>query len=118
MLTDVRRGDIWWALVETTHPKSKVIRGFRPVLVVSGDQTNEKNVLITIAPMTTKICHADGQLRVPMLPDSHNCLDKPSLVLADQIMTVDRCTLHHWNGVASDEDMTRVETAIRAALGL
>lgn len=118
MFTDARRGDIWMASVPMTDPASKVIRGYRPVLVISSNRTNMAGALVTVAPMTSKVHHADGLMRVPLLPDAHNCLEKPSLVLTDQSMTLDRRALVGWIGCASDEDMTRVETAVRAALAL
>lgn len=118
MFTDTRRGDIWMTEVPEGQLGSRVIRGYRPALVVGSNRTNQTGVLVTIAPMTSKLQHADGLMRVPLLPDAHNCLDKPSLVLTDQIMTVDRRALVHWVGCASDDDMQRVEAAMRAALNL
>lgn len=118
MFTDTRRGDIWMAAISTDDPNNRTIRGYRPVLIISSNRTNMYGAVVTVAPMTSKIYHADGLLRVPILPDGHNCLEKPSLVLTDQIMTLDRRALVHWVGCISDEDMTRVETATRAALGL
>lgn len=118
MFMDARCGDIWITEILATDPDSRVIRGFRPVLVISSNRTNMTGALVTVAPMTSKIHHADGLMRVPLLPDAHNCLDRPSLVLTDQLMTIDRRALTHWAGVISNEDMTRVETAAKAALEL
>ena len=118
MFTDARRGDIWMASVPMADPASNVIRGYRPVLVISSNRTNMAGALVTVAPMTSKIHHADGLLRVHLLPDLRNCLERPSIVLADQIMTLERRALGAWIGRAGDEDMTRVETAVRAALAL
>lgn len=118
MYTDIRRGDIWMAEVPESSPFSRTIHGYRPVFVLSSNTTNVKGWIVTVAPMTSKMHHEDGAFRVPLTPDAHNCLDKPSLVLTDQIMTMDRRQLTHWIGVASNEDMTRVEAAAKAALGL
>lgn len=121
MFTDTRRGDIWMTEVPAIPVGfyyGRTIYGYRPVLVLSNNRTNMEGAIVTVAPMTTKLHHADGLTRVPILPDGHNCLDKPSLVLTDQIMTLDRRKLVHWVGCVSDEDMTRIEAAARAALGL
>lgn len=120
MFTDTRRGDVWFAEIPENPriPYSRVIRGYRPVLVISSNRTNLTGSVVTVIPMTSQIHHADGLLRVPVLPDAHNCLDKPSLVLTDQIMTVDRRALIHWVGCVSDQDMERIEAAVKTALAL
>lgn len=119
MFTDTRRGDIWMANIPSNPDitDSRTIRGYRPVLVVSRNETNKAGVMVSVIPMTSKLTHANGDTRVPLLPDAFNCLERPSLVLADQITTLDRRALMYWVGVASHEDMTQVEAAMRTALG-
>lgn len=120
MFPDTRRGDIWMAEIpiNPNRPDARTIRGYRPVLVISRNRINQTGTLVTVLPMTSKLNHADGVTRIPLLPDSHNCLDRASLVLADQITTMDRRALMHWVGIASDEDMARIEAAVKAALAL
>lgn len=54
MFCDKRRGDIWW--MSDTHRKPAdtcLIRGDRPVIVVSSDSANQTGNTVTVVPMTS-----------------------------------------------------------------
>lgn len=51
MFNDKRRGDIWWAQ-DTTHKRegTRLIRGDRPVVIVSSDEVNCNTRIVTVVP--------------------------------------------------------------------
>lgn len=64
MFSDKRRGDIWW--MSDTHRKPAdtcLIRGDRPVIVVSSDSANQTGSTATVVPMTSspaRLARGDG----------------------------------------------------------
>ena len=64
MFSDKRRGDIWWMV--DTHRKPAdtcLIRGDRPVIVVSSDSANQTGSTATVVPMTSspaRLARGDG----------------------------------------------------------
>lgn len=64
MFNDKRRGDIWWAQ-DTTHKREGtcLIRGDRPVVIVSSDEVNCNTRIITVVPLTSspaQLARGDG----------------------------------------------------------
>ena len=120
MFHDVRRGDIWYAdnTMVPKDPTSRAIYGNRPVLVLSANRINAREDVVMVAPLTSKLQHSDDCYRVHITPTPDNGLTAESLVLADQITTLDRNALDAWVGILDAQDMTTVEEAARAALKL
>lgn len=53
MFVDKRRGDIWW--MQDTHrrdPETHIVRGDRPVIIVSTDQANQQSTRVLVVPMS------------------------------------------------------------------
>ena len=64
MFNDKRRGDIWWAQ-DTTHKRegTRLIRGDRPVVIVSSDEVNCNTRIVTVVPLTSspvQLARGDG----------------------------------------------------------
>ena len=64
MFNDKRRGDIWWAQ-DTAHKREDtcLIRGDRPVVIVSSDEVNCNTRIITVVPLTSspaQLARGDG----------------------------------------------------------
>ena len=64
MFNDKRRGDIWWAQ-DTTHKREGtcLIRGDRPVVIVSSDEVNCNTRIVTVVPLTSspaQLARGDG----------------------------------------------------------
>ena len=61
MFNDKRHGDIWW--MSDTHRKPAdtcLIRGDRPVIVVSSDSANQTSSTVTVVPMTSSPARRGG----------------------------------------------------------
>jgi len=79
----IRRGDIYW--VDLPDSNGREIKDKRPVVVVSNDKQNAASPLIIIMPITSlKESDKVFSFQVPIT------LEKKSVILIDQIRTIDR----------------------------
>ena len=108
-----QRMEVWYADLPL-NKDSCVQGGNRPVVIISNDICNEVNSVITVAPMTR-------QMKRLALP-THAVIDSPdggqSVVLAEQIMTIDKSQLDSRMGRIKDYDLEKVEAAILEQLGM
>ena len=119
MFSDKRRGDIWWMV--DTHRKPAdtcLIRGDRPVIVVSSDSANQTGSTATVVPMTSspaRLARGDGFCDNVLLLG----YGEPSMALPRQVLlqTEPICS-STCLGHLTDADMRRLDAALRSALGL
>lgn len=118
MFNDKRRGDIWWAQDtarkrEDTH----LIRGDRPVVIVSSDSVNCNTRIVMVVPLTSspaQLARGDGTYDQVLLTS----YGAPGMALTRQAHAVDADDLTEYRGHLTDADMLRVDTALRQALGV
>lgn len=118
MFNDKRRGDIWWAQDtvrkrEDTH----LIRGDRPVVIVSSNSVNCNTRIVTVVPLTSspaQLARGDGTYGQVLLTG----YGEPSMALTRQAHAVDAADLVEYRGHLTDADMLRVDAALRQALGV
>ena len=106
ILIHPRRMEIWYASLPMDR-RTSVQGGSRPVVIVSNDICNEKSSAVTVVPITRQIKH----LEMPTHVVIEEILNQPSMVLAEQIMTVDKRFLDRKIG-----DCKSVEPAIEKAM--
>lgn len=111
------RGDIY--LIDFgTDTSSCVQSGVRPAVVVSNDRANRYSYAITVLPLTTKQKkpHLPTHVLIPRNP--HYGLNKNSMVLAEQLMTVDKRQLQRRIGQVRDKDiMMQITNAMQVQIG-
>lgn len=118
MFSDKRRGDIWWMV--DTHRKPAdtcLIRGGRPVIVVSSDSANQTCSTVTVVPTTSssaRLARGDGYCDNVLLLG----YSEPSMAMPGQVYGVDRADLQQYLGHLTDADMRRLDAALQSALGL
>lgn len=89
-----RYGDIFWADLEG-EAGSSMQTGGRPVLVISNNKANQHSPVITVIPITSKMCKAELPTHVLI----KECgLKKPSIVLAEQITSINKDRLERKMG--------------------
>lgn len=118
MFNDKRRGDIWWAQ-DTTHKREGtcLIRGDRPVVIVSSDEVNCNTRIVTVAPLTSspaQLARGDGTYDQVLLTG----YGAPSMALTRQVHAVDTDDLTEYRGHLTDADMLRLDAVLRRALGV
>jgi|SRR5207248_3783273 len=107
----IRRGDIYW--VDLPDSNGREIKDERPALVVSNDRQNTASPLIIIMPITSlKEGDKVFSFQVPIT------LEKKSVILVDQIRTLDRDKFKDKIIKAEEKLMEEVERKIHLVLSL
>jgi mRNA interferase MazF len=93
------------------------IRKTRPALVLQNDIANEHSPITIVAAITSKFDDRLYPTEVLVLA-SNTGLSQDSVVLLNQIRSIDRARLVRRLGLVSDEIMESVDRAIQVSLGL
>ncbi len=111
----VRRGDIYYADLSPVIGSEQ--GGLRPVLIVQNDVGNKYSPTVIAAAITSQI----GKTRLPTHIDvtaDRFGLSKDSVILLEQIRTIDKQRLKEKMGHLDDNVMKRVNDAIGVSFGL
>lgn len=104
-----RRMEIWYASLPLDR-RTSVQGGNRPVVIVSNDICNEKSNAVTVAPVTRQIKHME-------MPTHVLIMDGTSMVLAEQIMTIDKRFLDRRIGDCKGQE-SQIEKALMEQIGI
>ena len=104
------RGEIWTGAGPGYAGKP------RPMVVVQDDRFDDTDS-VTVCAFTTDPTEAP-LIRLTVLADHNNRLQRDSSLTVDKLLTVPRSQLHQPVGRLSDEDMVRVGRAMIVFLGL
>ena len=99
------------------HRISSEQRGHRPVLVIQNNIGNRFSLTVIVAVITGKSYY---KARLPthcLLKDSCELL-APSMILLDQIITIDKKRLKRYVGRISEEEIFYVIKALSISIGL
>ena len=86
--------------------------GPRPAVVVQNDMGNKHAPTVIIAPVTSK-----NNLPTHVKLTSH-ILERNSMVLLEQLKTVDKSRIDSYIGTLSDEEMKMIDKALRISLAI
>ena len=107
----IRRGDIYW--VDLPDSKGREIKDIHPAVVVSNDKQNTASPLIVIMPITSlKEGDKVFSFQVPIT------LREKSVILVDQIRTIDRDKFKDKIGEVDDRLMEEIERKVHFVLAL
>ena len=105
---EVKRGEVWYANLGR-FDNTSVQRGCRPVLIVSNNPSNEKSGMVTVLPMTTKMKKTWYPSHVSINDSDIKQRSagqlQPSLILVEQIRTVDKSDLQNRVGFIKSAKM-------------
>lgn len=111
----VRRGDIYYADLSPVIGSEQ--GGIRPVLIVQNDIGNKYSPTVIAAAITSQ--REKNNLPTHIKLDAHNCgLSKDSIVLLEQIRTIDKKRLRERMGTLDNNSMTEVDKALYISFGL
>lgn len=109
----VKRGDVFYADLDPIIGSEQ--GGIRPVLVVQNNIGNKYSPTLVVLPISSaKKAHLPTHIRIcgsKMLP-------KNSVVLAEQIRTIDRNRLKSYVGSLGLEIMERINEAMKISIGV
>ncbi|MBC8078735.1 MAG: type II toxin-antitoxin system PemK/MazF family toxin [Gorillibacterium sp.] len=111
----VKRGDVFFA--ELSPVVGSEQGGLRPVLIIQNDIGNRFSPTVIIAAITAQIQKAKLPTHVEIEAASHG-FDRDSVVLLEQIRTIDKQRLTDKITHLDDEMMKRVDEALQVSLAL
>jgi len=111
----VKRGDIYYANLSPVVGSEQ--GGHRPVLVIQNDVGNKYSPTVIVAAITSQISKAKLPTHVE-LTAKQNRLEKDSVVLLEQLRTIDKRRLKDKVTHLGEEIMEKVDEAIKISLGL
>ena len=115
-MTDVKRGEIYFADLGTDNVGSEQ-SGMRPVLIIQNNIGNRFSPTVIAACITSRMYKNAIPTHVRLHKDDYG-FDSDSLVLCEQIKTIDKSRLGKKMAVLSFLDERRVGDALRLSLSL
>lgn len=101
--TKIRKGDIF--MCDLGENIGSIQNGYRPVLVLQADNYNAKSPTVVVAPITTSIKKTYIPSHIVIGEESG--LDAPSMVLLEQIVSVDKEHLKKYIGYIGNSNTNR-----------
>ena len=111
----VKRGDIYYADLSPVVGSEQ--GGIRPVLIVQNDVGNKYSPTVIAAAITSQ--KYKNSLPTHIRVNADGCgLAKDSIVLLEQVRTIDKRRLKERMGNLDDVDMDRIDKALSVSFGL
>ena len=111
----VKRGEIYYADLSPVVGSEQ--GGIRPVLIVQNDIGNKHSPTVIAAAITSK--KEKSQLPTHISVSAQSCgLSKDSVVLLEQVRTLDKRRLKERMGELDSSSMAQVNNALQVSFGL
>lgn len=109
------RGEMYYADLDENIGSEQ--NGYRPVLIIQNNIGNRHSPTVIIAAISSKV---DAKARLPThyLLKAENGLEFPSLVLLEQLRTIDKRRLEHYIGKLDEYHIRRINRALAISVGL
>jgi len=111
----IRRGDIYYANLNPVVGSEQ--GGQRPVLVIQNDIGNTYSPTTIVAAITSKIKRAKLPTHIEISAARYR-LEKDSVILLEQLRTIDKQRLKEKIDHLDDEIMVKINEAIEISVGL
>lgn len=112
---EIKRGDIFYADLSPVIGSEQ--GGIRPVLVIQNDVGNRYSPTIIISAITSKLSKAKLPTHIE-IPGELYGLNKDSVILLEQVRTIDKRRLREKAGHLDKMLMDRVNEALSTSFGL
>ena len=113
---DFKRGEIYFADLGSENTGSEQ-SGTRPVLIVQNNIGNRFSPTVIVACVTSKVYRNEIPTHVKLLKGSYG-LNDDSLVLCEQIKTIDKSRLKNKIATLNYYDEQRINAALRLSLNV
>ena len=111
----IQRGDIYYADLSPVIGSEQ--GGLRPVLIVQNDVGNRYSPTVIAAAITSRTQKSKLPTHIDVYADKYG-LAKDSVILLEQIRTIDKARLKEKMGHLDDSVMAEVNDAINVSFGL
>lgn len=112
---NIKRGDIYYADLSPVVGSEQ--GGIRPVLIVQNNIGNKFSPTVIAAAITSRQSKANLPTHIQLYADQSGLM-KDSVVLLEQIRTIDKRRLKEKMGTLEDSSMNEVDKAISISFGL
>lgn len=114
-MTNIRRGDIYYADLSPVVGSEQ--GGTRPVLIVQNDVGNRHSPTVIAAAITSRQDKARLPTHIQVNTEGSG-LSRDSVVLLEQIRTLDKRRLREHMGHLDELSMNRIDHALQISFGL
>ncbi|MGB3161757.1 MAG: type II toxin-antitoxin system PemK/MazF family toxin [Carnobacterium sp.] len=111
----VRRGEIYYADLSPVVGSEQ--GGMRPVLIIQNNIGNHYSPTVIVAAITAKIQKAKMPTHVEISAEEFS-LEKDSVVLLEQVRTIDKQRLKEKVTQLNQETMIKIDEALEISVGL
>ena len=109
----MNRGEIYYADLSPVIGSEQ--GGYRPVLILQNNKGNKYSTTVIVAPISSRMTKNDLPTHVII---ETPFLEKKSVILLEQIRTIDKKRIDERLGVLSQEFMEKVNQAIKTSLDI
>lgn len=114
-MAKVKRGDVFYAELDPVIGSEQ--GGVRPVLIIQNDVGNQHSPTTIVAAITGQLSKAKMPTHVD-LAGRENGLAKNSVVLVEQVRTIDKTRLKEYICTLDKQIMEQVDQALLISMGL
>ena len=114
MISKINRGEIYVADLNPFQGSEQ--SGIRPVVILQNDTGNYFSSTTIVASLTSHIVKKEN-LPTHVFIDSREDLEHDSIILCEQIRTIDKSRLIRYLGKLDEYEMEEVEDALNVSLG-
>ena len=111
----ILRGDMFYANLGRGIGSEQ--KGYRPVLVIQNDVGNKFSPTVIVASITSKV-GIKAKLPTHYFINTEDGLQAPSIILLEQIRTIDKKRLDSYIGHLSQKNIDGVNKALLISVGL
>lgn len=111
---EIKRGELFYADLSPVVGSEQ--GGVRPVLVLQNDIGNKYSPTIIVAAITSQISKAKIPTHIELMATDYG-LTKDSVVLLEQLRTLDKLRLKEKIGAVDEQKMKHINKALLISLG-
>ena len=111
----IKRGDMFYADLSPVVGSEQ--GGIRPVVIIQNDVGNKFAPTVIVAAVTSRISKKPNQ-PTHVLIDKNPAFSRPSVVLLEQIFTIDKERINNFMGLTSEWEMKQIEEVLLKSLGM
>lgn len=112
-MREIKRGDMYYANLNPIIGSEQ--GGIRPVLILQNDKGNRHSPTTIVAALTSRQTKSELPTHVTLTAVS---LERKSVIMLEQIRTIDKSRLLDYIGSLSEENMKLVNEALAVSLGI
>ena len=113
-MTEIKRGEVYYADLSPVVGSEQ--GGVRPIVILQNNVGNKYSPTVIVAAITSQLAKAKIPTHIE-LPASSYFLPKDSVVLLEQIRTIDKARLKEKITTIDGEKMEEINRAILISLG-